>query len=76
MSELSKRTNEFFSNITQPELDELLKTIILNPHLKQVLEMRYIDGKDINYIAYETGYSKSKIEADLRKIRKKISKLF
>ena len=76
MSELSKRTNEFFSDITQPELEKLLKTIILNPHLKKVLEMRYIDGKDINYIAYETGYSKGKIEADLRKIRKKISKLF
>ena len=76
MSELSKQTNKFFSDITQPELDELLKTIILNLHLKQVLEMRYIDGKDINYIAYATGYSKGKIEADLRKIRKKISKLF
>ena len=75
MSELSKKTNKFFSDITRPELNQLLETIILDTHLKKVVEMRYIEGKDINYIAYETGYSKGKIESDLRKIRKKISKI-
>lgn len=75
MSELSKQTNQFFSNITKPELNQLLETIILDPHLEKVLRMRYIENKDINYIAYITGYSKGKIEADLRKIRKKISKI-
>ena len=76
MSELSKNTNKFFSDITKPELNDLLATIILDEHLERVLKMRYIENKDINYIAYTTGYSKGKIEADLRKIRKKISKLF
>ena len=37
--------------------------------------MRYIEGKDIDYIAFKTGYSRGKIEADLRKIRRKIEPL-
>ena len=30
--------------------------------------------KDIEYIAYKTNYSRGKIEADLRLIRKKLNK--
>ena len=75
MSELSKQVNNFFNEATKSDVDKLKDNMIISDHLKQVLEMRYIQGKDINYIAYVTGYSKGKIEADLRKIRKKISKI-
>lgn len=75
MSELSKQVNNFFSEATKSEVIDLLDKIYINEHEKKVLLMRYTEGYDINYIAYKTGYSRGKIEADLRKIRKKLSKL-
>lgn len=75
MSELSKQVNRYFDEATKAEVDKLKEDILISEHLRRVLELRYIEGKDINYIAYITGYSKGKIEADLRKIRKKISKI-
>jgi len=75
MSEISKKVNRYFEDITKPELTNLLEIIMLDEHLRKVLVMRYIEKKEIDFIAYTTGYSKGKIEADLRKIRKKIAKL-
>lgn len=75
MSELSKRVNRYFDDVTKPELNTLLENIMVDDHLRKVLLMRYVENKDINFIAYSTGYSKGKIEADLRKIRKKIARL-
>ena len=75
MSQLSKDVNSFFNEATRHEVEDLLANLIMDEHLRKVLQMRYIEGKDINFIAYTTGYSKGKIEADLRKIRKKISKI-
>ena len=75
MSELSKKVNRYFDEATKSDVNKLKEDILISEHLKRVLELRYIEGRDINYIAYITGYSKGKIEADLRKLRKKISKL-
>lgn len=75
MSELSKKVNRYFNDMTKPELNILLETIMLDEHLHKVLIMRYVENKDIDFIAYKTGYSKGKIEADLRKIRRKIARL-
>lgn len=75
MSELSKEVNKFFLTATKQDVDELLSKIYLSEHQKTVLLMRYIENKDIDYIAYKTGYSRGKIEADLRKIRSKFSKV-
>jgi DNA-directed RNA polymerase specialized sigma24 family protein len=75
MSELSKKVNQFFNFTPKSEIDKVTDNLIISPHLKQVLEMRYIEGKDIEYIAFKTGYSRGKIESDLRKLRKKIEKL-
>lgn len=75
MSELSKKVNEFFNFTPKSEIEKVKNDMIISEHLMKVLEMRYIQGKDIDYIAYKTGYSRGKIEADLRKIRKKIERL-
>jgi DNA-directed RNA polymerase specialized sigma24 family protein len=75
MSEISKQVNKFFNEATKKEVEDLKDNILISEHLKTVLEMKYIEGYDINYIAYKTGYSKGKIESDLRKLRKKIAKL-
>ena len=75
MSELSKEVNKFFSTATKQDVNELLSKIYLNEHQKTVLFMRYVENKDIDFIAYKTGYSRGKIESDLRKIRSKFSKV-
>ena len=75
MSELSKNINKFFKFATKKELLAIKEQLVLNKHLNKVLEMFYLENKDIDYIAYKTGYSRGKIEADLRLIRRKLSKL-
>lgn len=75
MSELSKRINEFFRAATRKEVKEIKDNIYISDHLEKVFDMFYIQKLDINYIAYKTGYSRGKIEADLRLLRSKINKL-
>ena len=76
MSELSKAVNQFFNFTPKSEIEKVTSNININEHLKTVMEMRYIQGYDINYIAYRTGYSRGKIESDLRILRKKIEPFF
>lgn len=75
MSELSKRVNEFFKYATRNEVRQIKDNIYISEHLNTVFEMFYIQKKDIEYIAFKTGYSRGKIEADLRLLRKKLNKL-
>lgn len=75
MSELSKRVNEFFRLATKSEITKIKDELYFSDHLQEVFNMFYIEKKDIDYIAYKTNFSKGKIEADLRLIRKKLSRL-
>ena len=75
MSEVTKNINKFFKEATRTEINNLQNELILDEHLDKVLKMFYIDKKDIDFIAFTLGYSRGKIEADLRLIRKKLSKL-
>ena len=75
MSQLSKRINEFIKYATRQEVKEIKDKIYISEHLEQVFDMFYIQKLDINFIAYKTGYSRGKIEADLRLLRSKINKL-
>ena len=76
MSKISKYVNRFFEDATRPEVEKLLKEeLLLSPYLEKVCRMRYAEQKDLNEIAYETGFSVAKINKDLAKIRHKISKL-
>lgn len=75
MSELSRRVNEFFRSATRKEVKQVKDELYISEHLNEVFEMFYLQRKDIEYIAYTTGYSRGKIEADLRLLRRKLSKL-
>ena len=75
MSELSKRINQFFRSATRQEVKEIKDNIYISEHLEKVFNMFYLQKKDIDFIAYTTGYSRGKIEADLRLLRTKINKL-
>jgi len=75
MSELSKRINRFFREATRQEVKVVKDKIYISEHLEQVFNMFYLEKKDIDFIAYTTGWSRGKIESDLRLIRSKISKI-
>lgn len=75
MSEITKRINEFFKLATRSEVKEIKDKIYISEHLEQVFDMFYLQRKDIEFIAYTTHCSKAKINADLKLIRQKISKL-
>ena len=75
MSLLIKRINEFFKLATKNEVKQIKDNIYISEHLEKVFDMFYLQKKDINFIAYTTNCSKAKINADLRLIREKISKL-
>ena len=75
MSELSKRINEFFKLATRSEITKIKDEVYFSDHLQDVFHMFYIEKKTVDYIAFKTNYSKGKIEADLRLIRKKLNKL-
>lgn len=75
MSELTKRINRFFKEATKSEIKRINDEVYFTEHLQQVYEMFYIQHKDIDFIAFKTGYSRSKIEGDLRVIRRKLNKL-
>ena len=75
MSLLTKRINEFFKLATRNEVKEIKDNIYISEHLEQVFDMFYLQHKDIEFIAYTTNCSKAKINADLKLIREKLSKL-
>ena len=75
MSMLSRKINEFFKLATRQEVKQVKDNIYISEHLEQVFDLFYIQKKDINYISDITGYSISKIKADLRLLRDKINKL-
>lgn len=72
MSELSKNVNKFFKFSPKREIDDLIDQLVLSDHLRLVLNLFYVEKKDIDTIAEITGYSRGKIEADLKTIRHKM----
>ena len=75
MSELSKKVNRLLKDATKAEVKEIKDKIYISEHLEEVFDMFYLQKLEINFIAYKLGYSKGKIEADLRLLRSKLSKL-
>ena len=75
MSELTKKINNFFRLATRKEVQEVKDKIYISEHLEEVFRMYYIERKSIGYIADTTGYGERKIQADLKLLRTKISKI-
>lgn len=74
MSKQSKGINSFFSLADRNEVDNVLSRIILTERQYTIFEMKYIKGKDINFIADTVGLSSYAVDKELRKIRAKIAK--
>lgn len=76
MSELTKKINNFIKYATRTEINEIKDELCLDEHLEQVFNLFYIKRKSIDFIAFETGYSKAKINSDLAVLRRKMAKLY
>lgn len=74
MSKQSKGINSFFSLADRNEINDVLSRIILTERQHTIFEMKYIKGKDINFIADTIGLSSYAVDKELRKIRAKIAK--
>lgn len=74
MSKQSKGINSFFSLADRNEVNDVLSRIILTERQHTIFEMKYIKGKDINFIADTVGLSSYAVDKELRKIRAKIAK--
>lgn len=75
MSELTKKINQFFKEATKSEILKINDEIYFTEHLQNVYEMFYLKHKDIDFIAYTLNCSRSKIDGDLKQIRKQLNKL-
>lgn len=75
MSDTTRKINNFFKFATKSEIKIIEDELILSEHLMKVYTMFYIENKDIDFIAFKLGFSRGKIEADLKTIRMKLSKL-
>ncbi len=74
MSKQSKGINSFFILADREEVNDVLSRIILTERQHTIFEMKYINGKDINFIADTIGLSSYSVDKELRKIRAKIAK--
>ena len=75
MSEQSKAINLFFSLADRNEVDQLLSKIILTDRQYMIFEMKYLKGKDINFIADTLGCCSRVVQKELKHIRTKLAKL-
>lgn len=74
MSKQSKGINSFFILADREEVNDVLSRIILTERQHTIFEMKYIKGKEINFIADTIGLSSYSVDKELRKIRAKIAK--
>lgn len=75
MSELSKRVNEFFKSASRKDVEKVKEQIYISSYLLGVMDMFYKEHLSIDEIAFRTGYSRGKIESDLRLIRSKLKRI-
>ena len=75
MSELTKEVNRFFGYESKRKIDGLTQELNLHGELLQIYEMRYLQGKDVNFIADMLSCSPAKVHKKLGVIRAKINKI-
>jgi len=74
MSQESRDINEYFKTALKNEADDLLEKLNLTELQEKIFKMRYIQRKDITFIADELGWSYPKINKELVAIRRKLAR--
>lgn len=68
-----RKVNGWFRSATRADVEELMSRIILSERQRRVMEMFYIRGMDIGYIADTLCVSRSVVSVELRAIRDRIA---
>ena len=68
------KTNAFFRDASRPQVDELMKNLVLTERQAEIFELYYIKRHDRGFVADKLFVSQSTVSAELRSIRLKLVK--
>lgn len=75
MSQTIRKINNFFNNAISSDIEKINKNIILSERQEIIFKMRYLQKKDINFIADSLNVCPMVINNELKIIRKKIVRI-
>lgn len=75
MSQTIRKINNFFKNAISSDIEKINKNIILSERQEIIFRMKYLQKKDINFIADSLNVCPMVINNELKIIRKKIVRI-
>lgn len=75
MSQTIRKINNFFNNAISSDIEKINKNIILSERQEIIFRMKYIQKKDINFIADSLNVCPMVVNNELKIIRKKIVRI-
>lgn len=75
MSQIIKKINNFFKNAISSDIEKINKNIILSERQEIIFRMKYLQKKDINFIADSLNVCPMVVNNELKIIRKKIVRI-
>lgn len=75
MSQTIRKINNFFNNAISSDIEKINKNIILSERQEIIFRMKYLQKKDINFIADSLNVCSMVVNNELKIIRKKIARI-
>lgn len=75
MSQTIRKINNFFKNAISSDIEKINKNIILSERQEIIFKMKYLQKKDINFIADSLNVCPMVVNNELKIIRKKIVRI-
>lgn len=75
MSQTIRKINNFFKNAISSDIEKINKNIILSERQEIIFKMKYLQKKDINFIADSLNVCSMVVNNELKIIRKKIARI-
>lgn len=75
MSQTIRKINNFFNNAISSDIEKINKSIILSERQEIIFKMKYLQKKDINFIADSLNVCSMVVNNELKIIRKKITRI-
>lgn len=75
MSQTIRKINNFFNNAISSDIEKINKNIILSERQEIIFKMKYLQKKDINFIADSLNICSMVVNNELKIIRKKIVRI-
>lgn len=75
MSQTIRKINNFFNNAISSDIEKINKNIVLSERQEIIFRMKYLQKKDINFIADSLNVCPMVVNNELKIIRKKIVRI-